>query len=220
MRFKVGDGNGGEQGGGEDGPARDEEGQEPRQEADGRVEQKEDREGVEEGEGAAEGGGRESAAREGVEERDSGGGAGGGREGDGSKRGEGGGQRRATREAAVSGGRRGEAKEEAGEGSQVQRRTHSPGWAGGGATRGDSVLSAQSAWEVEVVCGDSGGDDRTAGSHWARDEGGHRALGGSGEGGRVETAVPGGEITCLPARYRDGDTRAASSGAGGAGAGW
>ena len=44
MRFKVGDGDVSEQEGGEDGPTRDEEGREPRQEADG-----EDTEGVEEG---------------------------------------------------------------------------------------------------------------------------------------------------------------------------
>ena len=87
IEFTVGDGDVGEQEGGEEGPARDEEDREPRQEADGRVAQEEDREGVEEGEGAVEGGRRESAAKEGVDERDSRGGAGEGREGDGSKRG-------------------------------------------------------------------------------------------------------------------------------------
>ena len=49
MRFIVGDGDVEEQEGKEEGPARDKEGREPGQEADGRVEQEEDREGVEEG---------------------------------------------------------------------------------------------------------------------------------------------------------------------------
>ena len=57
----------------------------------------------------------------------------------------------ATREAATGGGRGWEAKEEAGEGGQVQRGTNGPGGAGGGARRGDSVWSAQSAWVVEEV---------------------------------------------------------------------
>ena len=87
MRFIVGDGDLGEQEGGEEGPARDEEGRELGREADGRVEQEEDREGVEEGGRAAEGGGRESAAGERVDERDSGGWTAEGRERDGSKRG-------------------------------------------------------------------------------------------------------------------------------------
>ena len=87
MRFILGNGDVGEQEGGGEGRARDQEGREPGQEADGRLEQEEDREGVEEGEGAAEGGGRESAAREGEEEQDRGAEAWEGREGDGSKRG-------------------------------------------------------------------------------------------------------------------------------------
>ena len=87
MRFIVGNGDVGEQEGAKKGPARDEEGLKLGQEADGRVQQEEDREGVEEGEGAAEGGGQESAARERVDERDSGGGAGEGRGRDRSKRG-------------------------------------------------------------------------------------------------------------------------------------
>ena len=87
MRFIVGDGDVREQEGGEEGPPREEEGREPGQVADGRVEQEEDREGLEEGEGAAEGGGRESAAREGEDKRDSGGRAGEGRKWDGSQRG-------------------------------------------------------------------------------------------------------------------------------------
>ena len=77
----------GEQEGGGEGPARDEEGRKPGQEADKWVELEEDREGVEEGEGAAEGGGRVSAVREGEDERVSGDGAGESREGDGSKQG-------------------------------------------------------------------------------------------------------------------------------------
>ena len=87
IRFIVGDGDVGEQEGGEESQARDEEGQETSQEADGRMEQEEDGEGVEEGEGAAEDGGWESAAGDRVDEPDSGGGTREGREKDGSKRG-------------------------------------------------------------------------------------------------------------------------------------
>ena len=47
MRFIVGDGDDGEQGGGEEGPAQEEEGREPGQEADRQVEQEGEREGVE-----------------------------------------------------------------------------------------------------------------------------------------------------------------------------
>ena len=54
MRFILGSGDVGEQEGGGESQAGDEEGREPGQEADGRVEQEEDEEGVEEGEGAAE----------------------------------------------------------------------------------------------------------------------------------------------------------------------
>ena len=86
MRFIVGDGDEGEQGGGEGGPAREEEGQVPEQGADVRAKQGGEREGVGEGEGVAVGGGRESVAREGEEGRDGGGEAEGSRDGDGSKR--------------------------------------------------------------------------------------------------------------------------------------
>ena len=73
MRFIVGDGDDGEQGGGQEVPALEEEGREPGQEADQQVEQEGEREGVEEGDGEAERGGRESVTREGEGRRDSGG---------------------------------------------------------------------------------------------------------------------------------------------------
>ena len=76
MRFIVGNGLMGEQEGGEESQARKEEGREPGQEANGRVEREEDGEGVEEGEGAAEDGWQENAAGDRVGERDSGGGGG------------------------------------------------------------------------------------------------------------------------------------------------
>ena len=87
MRFIVGDGDVGEQEGGEESEARDEEGRELGREADGQVEQEEDEEGVEGGEGVPEDGGQESAAGNRVDEQDSRGGTREGRERDGSKQG-------------------------------------------------------------------------------------------------------------------------------------
>ena len=84
MRFIVGNGDVGEQEGREESQAREEEGRELGQEANGQVKREEDGEGVEEG--AAEEGGQDNAAGDRVDERDSGGGTGEGRERDGRKR--------------------------------------------------------------------------------------------------------------------------------------
>ena len=86
MRFIVGEGDEGEQGGGEEGPAQEEEGREPGHEAEVQVELAGEREEVGEGKAATEGGGRASVAREGEEGRDSGGEAEDDREGDRGKR--------------------------------------------------------------------------------------------------------------------------------------
>ena len=86
MSLIVRDGDEGEQGGGDERPAQEEEGREPGREADVQVEQEGEREGVGEGEGAAVDRGRESVAREGDKGWDRGGEAQGDREGDGSNR--------------------------------------------------------------------------------------------------------------------------------------
>ena len=84
MSFIVGDGDVGEQEGGKENQPRKEEGRGPGQEANGRVEQEEDGEGVEEG--AAEEGEQENAAGDRVDERDRGGGTGEGSEREDRKR--------------------------------------------------------------------------------------------------------------------------------------